>query len=353
MTARPVRGRPLRFLGLAGASWIGVRTFFLWPHITSPSDMWHVIAPDALAHSYSSMAGFGVNAAPPLRNRADPDAYRSADARAHPTQVMRHADTPWMPRAPTRLAPFASVRYGNPWPVDGTVPILPGLPPVFARDPSPRLSSRWSGSFWLIARGAPALAPGTFGGQLGGSQAGVRLSYLVDRKHRIALAARVTTPLGKGLREAALGVEWRPTRLPVMLVAEQRIALNGDKSGPGIGPGIGIVGGFGPVAIPLGFRLEGYGQAGAIHRRAIEAYADGALRLAHALATLGPARIDLGAGAWGAAQRDAARLDIGPSLGVTLPVGKQAVRVALDWRQRVAGAANPLSGPAFTLGTDF
>lgn len=114
-----------------------------------------------------------------------------------------------------------------------------------------------------------------------------------------------------------------------------------------------MVGGFGPVGLPARFRLEGHGQAGAIHRGDTQFYADGAVRVSHTLTTIGPVRIDVGAGAWGAAQRGAARLDVGPSLGVTVAMAQQPVRLALDWRQRVAGDARPDSGPALTLGTDF
>jgi len=52
-------------------------------------------------------------------------------------------------------------------------------------------------------------------------------------------------------------------------------------------------------------------------------------------------------------QRGAARLDIGPSLGLALPLGTRTLRLAADWRQRIAGPSRPNSGPALSLGTDF
>ena len=55
----------------------------------------------------------------------------------------------------------------------------------------------------------------------------------------------------------------------------------------------------------------------------------------------------------GAVQPDAARLDIGPSAVLQLPVAHPAVAPALDWRERVVGAAKPGSGVAFTLASDF
>ena len=133
------------------------------------------------------------------------------------------------------------------------------------------------------------------------------------------------------------------------LIAEHRIGLNGGRGGAGIG----IVGGFGPRGIGRGFVAEGYAQAGAIARAGGEGYADGAVRIAHPVASLGGVRFDLGAGTWGAAQRDVSRIDVGPSLAAHVPIGPQKVRVSLDWRQRIVGNATPDSGLALTVGADF
>lgn len=334
------RGRPLRFVGAVLGGWVGLRVVLLWPQLDPPAPVLRAIAPAPVAlvprasptppaavrHGWVGLAEL-----PRPRVAAGAAYRRSAD----PTRVA--------------LALLGLVRFGDPAPVDEPRATLPGLPRPIPLAPPERAPSRWSGSAWLVARGGAGVAPGGLGGQLGGSQAGARLAYLVDRKHRIALAARVTSPLGRGLREAALGVEWQPTRLPVRLVAEQRFAIDGGKSGPALG----VVGGVGPVTLPHDFRLEAYGQAGVIRRATTEPYADGAARIAHPFAAVGGVRVDLGAGAWGGAQRGAARLDLGPSLGISLPIGKQRVRATLDWRQRVAGDARPGSGAALTLGTDF
>lgn len=328
------RGRPIRFLGFVGAGWVGLRAVMLWPQ--APAALLPTIAPAPGAATRALVETLATPAA--AAPVVSPRPPRVAPVWA---AGIRHAAAhiaPLAPEPPQVLAPA---------PIRTTLP--PGLPNDAGGAASPRPGSRWSGSAWLAARGGAGLAPGTLGGQLGGSQAGVRLAWLLDRRHRLALAARVASPLGAGLREAALGVEWQPTRLPIRLVAERRIAL-----GPGHGgPAIGMVGGFGPAPLPLGFRLEGYGQAGVIRRADTEPYGDGALHLAHPLASLGRVRFDLGAGAWGAAQRGAARLDLGPSLGASVPLGRQTVRIALDWRARVAGDAYPRSGPALTLGADF
>jgi hypothetical protein len=57
-----------------------------------------------------------------------------------------------------------------------------------------------------------------------------------------------------------------------------------------------------------------------------------------------------GFGVWGGAQPGLYRVDAGPRL--TMKV-RRNVRVHLDWRQRLAGNAQPGSGPAVTLATDF
>ncbi len=334
------QGRPLRFLGAVLTAWIGLRVVMLWPQLDSPA---------AVLRAIASVPVAAVRAPPALpRTAIMPGLIREAERprwRAVPS-----APPPRAPD-PTRvaLALLGLVRFGDPVPVEEPAPLLPGLPRPIPPAPPARLPSRWSGSAWVVVRGGAGTAPGGLGGQLGGSQAGVRISYLFDRKHRVALAGRISTPLGRGLREAAVGLEWQPTRLPVRLVAEQRFAIDGGQSGPALG----VVGGIGPVALPLDFRLDAYGQAGVIRRAVTEPYADGAARIAHPIGALGGVEVDLGAGAWGGAQRGAARLDLGPSLGATLPLGKQKLRVTLDWRQRVAGDARPGSGAALTLGTDF
>jgi hypothetical protein len=335
------RGRPLRFLAGFLLVWVGVRVALLWPHIHSAADVFRAVVPVPVAAitEKSSVAVAGPAAGDSVRRW-----HRAAVARPHGRVALRTPD-------PTRvaLALLGLVRYGDPQPVTQAAPLVPGLPHPPREPPPPHARSRWSGSAWLLARGGAGLAPGGLGGQLGGSQAGVRLAYAIDRKRRVAVAGRVSSPLGPGLREAALGVEWQPTRLPLRLVAEQRFAIAGGRSGPALA----VVGGLDPTPLPLGFRLEGYGQAGVIRRTATEAYVDGALRVAHPLADIGRVRLDFGAGLWGAAQRGAARLDLGPSLAFVIPIGERSVRLGLDWRQRVAGAARPGSGLAVTLGSDF
>jgi hypothetical protein len=184
--------------------------------------------------------------------------------------------------------------------------------------------------------------------QLGGSQLGARLAYAIGTARRVALVGRVAAPFEGAGREAAIGMEWTPMHLPIRLFAERRIALDAGRGGTGVG----VIGG---LYRPLGrdFRIEAYGQAGAIDRDRIEGYVDASARLSRPVATVGPARVDFGIGAWGGAQRGAERVDVGPTIGVSAPLGGQSVRLTLDWRARIAGDARPGSGPALSLGTDF
>ncbi len=96
----------------------------------------------------------------------------------------------------------------------------------------------------------------------------------------------------------------------------------------------------GPVVV------DAYGQAGVVGGHSTDLFADGSLRL-----SVEPARgVKIGAGAWGAAQPDAERFDVGPtaSIRITPWAALQA-----DWRFRIAGDAAPGSGPTVTLATDF
>lgn len=331
MSAQAIgRGRPLRFLGLVCFGWVAVRIAFLWTQTGSLPEAIKAFAPVTIAslppREVPEMAKRRVI-------RTAPVAVVAVRAVAAPQRV---GDPLRVRMALMNLFQFGEAEYTDAPPVHVAaaaavpLPVQIGLPPM---------ESRWSGSGWLLVRrgSGPGLAPG---GQIGGSQAGVRIGYTLDRGRRIGLFARFTSPLSGSGREAAVGVEWQPTRATVRLVAEQRFAVDGGRGGTGLGV---VAGDDRKVA---GLRLESYGQAGAIRRDRIEPYADGASR-----ATLGVqgTRLALGVGAWGAAQRDAQRLDVGPS--ATLAV--RNMRLAVDWRQRVAGSARPGSGLALTLASDF
>ena len=215
---------------------------------------------------------------------------------------------------------------------------------------------RWSGDGWLLLRrgGAAALANGPAGPTYGASQMGAVVRYRLApaSPHRPAAFVRATAALnGSDERELAVGLSARPVaRLPVTLLAEMR--ASGDRRS--LRPAISAVTELPPIALPGGLRAEAYGQAGYVSGRQATAFADGQLRIDGRLGAIGPAELRAGAGAWGGAQKGAARLDIGPTatLGVRLTPALSA-RLGLDWRLRVAGRAAPESGPAITLSAGF
>lgn len=220
--------------------------------------------------------------------------------------------------------------------------------------PLPRRSSsrsRWSGAAWAFVRrgGAGQLAAG---GLLGGSQVGGRVSYRLNRDaaRSLALSARTYAPLASmDAAEIALGIEWKPlAALPVTLLAERRQAVGADGRSAFSLLAYGGVSDR-PVAGPV--RLDAYVQAGVVGLRARDLFADGSMRLT--VPVDAQRMLKAGFGLWGAAQPGLSRLDVGPHISMRLPIRIANVRLAAEWRVRVAGNAAPASGPALTLSTDF
>jgi hypothetical protein len=231
----------------------------------------------------------------------------------------------------------------TPAPVPAGAPQVPSGPLLLPIRPA-SVTSPWSLSGWLLVRreqGAATLAPG---GTLGGSQAGARLSYALGS--RVSLSARAYLPLRRPAgAEAAAGVDWRPLpALPLNLLADYRQPLGREGRAAF---SLTAYGGASRVLTPR-LRVDLYGQAGVLGLKARDLFVDGSLRLAR---RIGP--VELGAGAWGAAQPGAARLDAGPSLSWHLPIRRANLRLQADWRFRLAGEAAPRSGPALTLASDF
>ncbi|QQN74815.1 hypothetical protein [Croceicoccus sp. YJ47] len=107
------------------------------------------------------------------------------------------------------------------------------------------------------------------------------------------------------------------------------------------------------MSLPLGIEAESYVQAGYVGGRDATAFADGQIRLSREIVRAGRTAVRAGAGAWAGAQSGAARVDVGPTVAALVPVGPGFARIAVDWRQRVAGDAEPGSGPVLTLSAGF
>ncbi|WP_440978851.1 hypothetical protein ACQHGV_15525 [Sphingomonas pseudosanguinis] len=320
-------GRPIRFLGGVLGLWTLGRVAFLLPIGTSSVPTYHASKRPGAAKAAAAVAAPVATPVLAVRPRRAVPAPSSGLV-----PVTRSAALPSY-QPPLEDWSDVSPRPQS-WP--DAIPALPVTPT------SP---SRWSASAWaiLLQGGGGGLLPG---GQLGGTQAGVRILRRIDREGALSASLRLSTPIEGIGREMAVGVDWRPSpHLPVRLLVEQRIALDRGQGGPAIL----AVAGFGPRDVLPGVTAAGYAQAGGVLRDRAEPFADGAVRATIALTR----DIDLGLGAWGGAQRGAKRFDVGPTLGIALPVAGQRLRLSLDWRQRVAGSAAPGSGPALSIGGDF
>lgn len=233
------------------------------------------------------------------------------------------------------------------------IPSQPYAPVL--QSPEPKKHSRWSASAWALWRPGEKVGAGT-GATLplyGGSQAGARMAYRVNRAKALDIYVRASTPLvARTGKEVALGASIQPIKgVNAAIAVEQRIRLDGE--GKRTAPAIFAYGGFGPHKVGS-FEAEGYAQGGIVGVKERIPFADGAVTVRKTIATLGNSPVHLGGGIWGGAQKGASRLDIGPRVSADIPVSdKRRVRVALDWRQRIGGEANPGSGLALSIGTDF
>lgn len=215
--------------------------------------------------------------------------------------------------------------------------------------------NRWSGDGWVLLRddAGAALNPGR--PSYGRSQAGAVIRYRLDRGDRRSAQAyaRVSRALaGKREADVAVGLSARPMgAVPVRLAAELRVTEG--ASDTKVRPSAFAVSEFAPVTLPLGAQAEAYVQAGYVAGPNATAFADGQLRADKAMAQAGPVETRLGVGVWGGAQRGSERLDIGPSLTARTAIGPVFARLAADYRFRIAGTAEPSSGPSLTLSAGF
>lgn len=373
-------GRPLRFLGCIMGGWVGLRAAsLLAPAIWSIA---HPIAPASqLVLRSLRDDGRPVVATPSLRVPSQPASQ--ALAMAGPNTLAL--------RSLTRSSPTGA--YG-PVPIAGLVShddvadLLLGATVSFARPRiagglvdrlgeiiegdegrgetiraggargvvvAPRTdgSSRWSGTAWLLWR--PEVGNGFVNAPLlGGSQAGARLNYRLTDKQadQLSLYGRVSRAFaGPSSEEAALGLAWRPGKLPVSLLVERRARL-----GPGGRDGFAALaaGGVGPRQVARNVEIEGYAQAGFVGERLEDGFADGKASMGYRLTPPAARRsLSLGASLSGSVQPGAGRIDVGPELRFRLPVGTSGLRVSTEWHARIAGEARPANGPAITLVADF
>lgn len=344
----------LRFLLLCIAGWTAFRLAANWnPAAPEPPLM------PARAWATQAIAGPAqASARPRRRTLAIGMLAPSAAAGRRVDGPGRHAPGP----APTSGLPASSPGRASSAAVPGPAPSWRG-PHDFPPTAGPasggpfwmrRDLSGWSASAWAFVRSGAGAAPEAVAaaGQIGGSQTGLRIAYGLGRDGRAHAYGRATVALDRPRqREFAAGIAFAPVpALPVDIAVEQRVAAGSEGR---TALAAMAFGGVGDVALPAGFRLEAYAQAGVVGAQRLDGFADGAVVVDHRIGSNPSLPFSVGALAAGAVQPGAARLDVGPRLTLRLPRLAKGSRIAIDWRQRIAGDAVPGSGVAVTLAADF
>jgi hypothetical protein len=205
--------------------------------------------------------------------------------------------------------------------------------------------SFWRGGSFTNVGAAPAA-------QYGGSQSGVIGSYALTKNGDAGPSLFVRAAVTPGRfaeQENAAGLRLRPiVSLPLTFVIERRFRVkSSDQSA------VYVAGSVDDVALVAGFRARGFAQSGIILGRKPDWFFDTGVRADQEILRRGKLKLSLGAGGWAGGQRQAQRLDLGPSVRGNFDLGGIQIEVAADWRLRVAGNARPNNGPALTISTGF
>lgn len=326
------QSRPLRAITAVIGGWVAVRTLFLLP----PSPVMTAASPIARAFAEP----------PPGVTIALPDETRAASVSPAAAALTIVLEAPQSLSPEPRRSPFRLVAL-SPQVEPGDAPAPEAAISVAPRPLESERRSRLSGSVWALVRDGGVVPVGA-GGQLGGSQAGVRLFYEPGPRGWV-LTARASAPLeGRRGRELSVGAGYRGRIGGVLL--ERRIALD-----RGARDAFALTGyaGLYDLALTPRLRANAHLQAGVVGLKSRDVFADGAASLERTVLESGTARLAVGATAIAAAQPGTRRVDIGPLVTARLPVAKNPVRITAGWRHRIAGNAAPRSGPAVTLGFDF
>ncbi|MEP0191691.1 MAG: hypothetical protein ABJP70_13815 [Erythrobacter sp.] len=223
-------------------------------------------------------------------------------------------------------------------------------------------ADRWSFDSWAFFRqGSNTLT--TSQGRVptyGASQLGAVFQYRLAPASRRDPKAyvrvyRALTSTPENELAIGFGTRLAPS-IPVRVQAEARLTNN--AFGTEVRPAILAVTELQAQSLPAGVKAEGYAQGGYVGGAADTGFIEGQVAITRQvksfdLSKTKNAKISVGAAAWGGAQRDAQRIDLGPSVRMDLIIGAVPARVSVDWRERVAGSAEPGSGVAATISTRF
>lgn len=220
------------------------------------------------------------------------------------------------------------------------------------RPPTAKLFDIYAFSFW---RSGDAPLGQLGNGQYGGSQSAIIVTVpLLRHRNRqdiahIAMIGRLATSHGKTPEtEWAAGLRWQPAAaIPAQMSVERRFRPHRTDAIAAY-----VSGGF-EGELPMGLRFDSYGQAGVVTGKDGGIFADGQMTAHRQVIALDRAALKVGGGIWAGGQDDVRRLDLGPFVRTTLPLGPARLRVDASWRFRIAGNVEPASGPAIALSTSF
>ena len=352
------RNRALRATAIIIFGWVGLRTSFLL--MSSNAE---ISAPATRSPARQSEATFPITAAAVDNRTIIRPAMAQSTVRTnkiHPNKtisdvlvVVTETRKQIVQKSVAALL-SESARTGTP--SQTSLPLPPRSPDASSDSaPHSRRFLNLNISAWAILRPAGSGLNLATNGQLGASQAGVRVQqplFRISQQLPIAFNLRVSAPLDQKLgREAGFGLGTRPVKqVPVELILERRVAL--DRGGRNAFAVI-AAGGFNDKPLVSKVSLSGYAQTGIVGFARGDGFVDGALQIERALLDRNHTGLRLGAGFWGAAQPGVARVDVGPILAVKQRLGAANLRISAEYRWRVAGQARPASGPALSIGTDF
>jgi hypothetical protein len=360
----------LRFLAIAIVGWAGVRAATLGA--IPGADLFKIAparptVPPVVPTQFPPIEPVAVAPPQPVYPQFAPAAYPYAQPMVRPVVVPVYYVAPgsapavrtsYTADAPPPLRPLFSGAGTDEWPLPRLAAIstparssvvvvqesmpAPPVPPIDQRLDRLQLAS------WALFRSQQTGVAGSrslaTGGQLGASQAGARLIYNFNRQ--LALAARMSSEVGRRGGEVAAGVRVRPlVDIPVWLTAERRQAL-GRYGGGRNAFALFLEGGLYERPLPRRFSFDSYLQGGVVGARRRDWFVDGALTVSRPVYR----QFSAGLGVWGGGQPGLYRVDAGPRLTMRM---RKNLKVHVDWRQRLVGNARPGSGPAVTLAGDF
>lgn len=357
-TRKATKGAPLMMLALVLGCWLALRGS-TWALTGAPVEWTESLAPAAFPRLVTAAAGVDA----PVMAQSGSQAKVAPGSSSNPAPrmaarrvvladrggVARHA----MPSAVAAgllavTAPSVAAR-----PLAHTArPAADALPSLVS---GPTNNRRLTLDAWLFLRqgGQETTATALRPASLGASQAGVVVRYDLNLRSPVGAAAYVRASkalVEEGEREVAAGMALRPfTDMPVTVHAEARLTdRNGDID---VRPAGFVTAGLHRRV--AGLDAAGYAQAGYVAGAFATAFADGQIVVSGRIDQGGAARLRAGLGAWGGAQKGAARLDAGPVASAEVEVAGAPVRFEASYRHRIAGSAEPGSGFALTVSTGF